>query len=140
MAAEPKTYTVGFQVRNLGTFQDHKNKLLGDAALDAAVLARFKEILAKRLPGGTLSDDLKTFTTSEPVKLSAAGFYSTPLMIFPATANNKDNRKKLLDTIPVEQDPEDLGIGDILLFPVAKGGKGRKSRRSTRRRRTTRRR
>jgi hypothetical protein len=137
MAAEPKTYTVGFQVRNLGVFQDRENKLFGDAALNTAVLERFKETLTKRLPGGTLSEDLKTFTTAAPVKL-LAGYYSSPLMIFPATLSNKDNRKKLLDSIPVEQDPEDLGIGNILLFPTAiKGGK---SRRSTRRKRTTRRR
>jgi hypothetical protein len=54
----------------MGAFQNSRDlKLVADDQLNTALLQRFKVALKKKFPRGTLSADLRTFTTDEPVPL-----------------------------------------------------------------------
>jgi hypothetical protein len=70
----PRKYTVVFTVANLGELQQNPDlRITHDRELNAAILKSFKKALKTAFPRGTLSDDARTFTTAETVKLIPAG-------------------------------------------------------------------
>ena len=110
---ESRWYSVKFIIANVGTLQDHPElRVTESAELDANALKAFKKALKDKFPGGTLSDDARTFTTTEPVPLPALKtpyhvIYLKPLFM------QKPNRK-LLSMIT------DVNAGEIHLFPLNK--------------------
>ena len=106
-------YKVYFTIANVGTLQQRSDlRVTESAELDANALKAFKDKLQKVFPGGTLSDDARTFTTTEPVPLPAMKnpyhvIYLSPLFRKPAN-------QKLLSMIT------DVNAGEIHLFPLTK--------------------
>jgi hypothetical protein len=141
-----KTYKVAFLVPNVGTFQDHGNVLFRDSR-DGELLTKFRAELRSIAPDGTteegvdekgveipLKDRYKTLTTSTNLELNPAGYYKHPVTnLLEPEEGEKGNSG-------YDSDEEDTTAGFIELYPVKTGGKRRKTRRSTRRKRTTRRR
>ena len=130
-----KTYNVTFLVPNVGTFQYRGNVLFSDDR-DEEVLTKFENALKAKFKGD-LSEDKKTFMTSEDVKLNPAGYYKLPVKNLLEPEEDEEGEK---GNSGYDSDEEETNVGEINLIPVKTGGKRRKTRRSTRRKRMTRRR
>jgi hypothetical protein len=106
-------YKVYFIIANVGTLQLRSDLRVTDSAeLDANALKAFKDKLQKVFPGGTLSDDARTFTTTEPVPLPAM---KTPYhVIYLSPLFRKPANQKLLSMIT------DENAGEIHLVPLTK--------------------
>jgi hypothetical protein len=132
-----KTYDVAFKVVGGDVFQNYGNVIYkDDLDLNTKAFERFKSVLMTRFPDGRTTDNFKTFTTAAPAE-EVKRKNAKKFMIF---KDDPASHTKLTDRVNVVDDDDREGEGLIEFYPVAKGGKGRKSRRSTRRRRTTRRR
>lgn len=132
-----KTYDVAFKVVGGDVFQNYGNVIYkDDLDLNTKAFNRFTSVLMTRFPDGRTTDNFKTFTTAAPAE-EVKRKNEKKFMIF---KDDPASHKKLTDRVNIIDDEDREGEGLITLYPAAKGGKGRKSRRSTRRRRTTRRR
>jgi hypothetical protein len=132
-----KTYQLAFKVVGGDVFQNYDNVIYkDDTDLNTKAFERFVSVLKTRFPGGRTTDNYITFTTAAPddeIKQKNAKKF----MIF---KDDPARNKRLVDRVTVIDDEDKEGEGLITFYPIAKGGKRRKTRRSTRRKRMTRRR
>lgn len=110
---ESRWYSVKFIIANVGTLQLNPDlRVTKSAELDANALKAFKKALKDKFPGGTLSDDARTFTTTESVPLPAL---KTPYhVIYLKPLFMKKSNRELLNMIT------DDNAGEIHLFPLNK--------------------
>jgi hypothetical protein len=106
-------YKVYFTIGDVGTLQLRSDlRVTESAELDANALKAFKDRLKKVVPGGTLSDDATTFTTTEPLPLPATKtpYYAISLKPLFMKKANRDLLSMLTS----------VNEGLIQLFPITK--------------------
>jgi hypothetical protein len=134
-----KTYDVAFLAPPRTSYQNNGMVLFPVTKINNDILERFRSELTRHIQGELIND--RTFTTSADLEVTGGKYKHvfknllSPAQI--AELERVEGKDKNEDS---DDEEEEKNVGVIELYPVAKGGKRRKTRRSTRRKRTTRRR
>ena len=132
MATE-RSYTVNFRVSGWdATFAD-RTMIFEEPAMNKVAVDRFKSVLKKTYPLGTLNEETMTFTTTEQVLKPDPDFPNVKTKIVTVkSVFSKDNDPtgKYIQFLKVNADaePEDMNTGKIVLALI-QGGRRRKTRR-----------